>query len=241
MRIVLSFPPGALEMLDPSIGIVDPVAGTLTIEIGALQPGEERTIVLPAGVRADAVSPNADGTLSMSVVIFDDARNGADPTPENNVSSGGAILDASAGIPDFLTETGRGRDPDTGPAIDFDELERVFEYEEYPRHLHGRLISLETMQSEANLVGGRTEVVRDGAYGIWNEHYYPSPWNQDRPDTEETREALENLVRWLARSDSDPDVLVDDRAELDERLDLGAGSAAESRRLLEHLQRSMAP
>jgi uncharacterized repeat protein (TIGR01451 family) len=92
-----TFPPEILENVVASDGgIVDPVAGTISWNVGDLLAGESRSFTVTAKVR-DTVPAGFDD-FTHTTTISDDATNGADPTPADNVSFDTDTLDAQ---PDY--------------------------------------------------------------------------------------------------------------------------------------------
>jgi uncharacterized repeat protein (TIGR01451 family) len=192
--VVFRFPPGSLAITSTSVpGVIDAAAGTITFDVGAFEAGAAQRINIVATV-ADTAVPDASGRIAVQATIADDGANGADPTPANNADTEALQFIDDARNVVFFTDNGRHVHD---PGIPDGDLLRIWEYEQQPQWLHGRLISLETMQTEANLVGGRTEVKFDAQFGHWNHHFFPNPWNHDRADFTKNAEWLDDFVHWL--------------------------------------------
>ncbi len=229
--VVFRFPPGSLVIGSTSIpGVVDAAAGTIAFDIGALPAGAAQRISIVATV-ADTAVPDPSGRIAVQATITDDGTNGADPTPANNADTESLqFIDDQRNVVFF---TDNGRQPHDPGIPDGDRL-RIWEYEEQPQWLHGRLISLETMQTDANLMGGRTEVKFDAQFGHWNHQFFPNPWNHDRADFAKNAEWLDEFVHWLGAQASE---LGDDMvgASLEKQID--AAIRGDRGTLLRHLSK----
>ena len=92
-----TFPPEILDNVIASDGgIVDPVGGTITWNVGNLVAGESRSFTVTAKVR-DTIPAGFDD-FTHSTTITDDATNGTDPTPADNAAADNDTLDAT---PDY--------------------------------------------------------------------------------------------------------------------------------------------
>lgn len=200
--IVDTFDPDLLEILDADGGVLDQAAGTITWTVAALDVGEVLEFEIDARVKGEAIIEGSDQRFFNTVTVTDDGDNGEDEGGLNEAVDETTLL---SGIGDLLSLTVTSGDPNARPdagerpqtAIHHAEFEqRDWEYNSYPFWYHGRLISLETMQMEANLVAARTEVAFDNSFGQWNHHFYPNPWNHLRGDGAETEELLASYEKW---------------------------------------------
>ncbi|WP_299596902.1 isopeptide-forming domain-containing fimbrial protein [uncultured Microbulbifer sp.] len=138
---------------------------TYSFDVGNLAPGERGNVTFAVTVNYP-ISVTIQQTEN-TAIITDDGDNGPDQNPDDNIDTDKTPFENDTNVDNITLSQLR-------PDYIYPPREWVRQAPE----LHGRLISVETESTSANLQGGRNGGNFDPAFGSVDGSFYPNDWSR---------------------------------------------------------------